>query len=892
MRDLRVVFRSAKSAKPRDFAERNTTRIFRYFAERNTTGIFRYFAERNTTLFLCVVVGVAMHAPAGAEDPVERVAGFDSIVQPFLDSYCVKCHGAKSQKGDRRFDELDGTIADDNTLLDYQDILDLLNLGEMPPEEAKQPTDHARRDVIESLTGSIRAFHQSRSNRASTVLRRLNGREYRNTVRDLLDLDVTAFDPASAFPRDQTSQHLDNVGEALVTSGHLLARYLEAAEQVVEKAITPIEKPEVQTWSFRDGFHQQPEIDQVHRKTNGYSHMTLYDVVGADKPEGAYGPIHAFADGVPVDGVYELRIRAEAVNRINPYDPEFLGTDPNEPLRLGIVPGDRTVGNLHLPQPNEPLLAEIDLADEPKWYTVRIWLDRGITPRFTFRNGLMDARNLWTRLIKKYRDQFPKDVSSGIVSMRYNAIKHGKLPQIHIDEIEIKGPIYDDWPTASHRDVLGDDWQLATTGQLDEGAMRTHLRRFMTRAYRGPVTDGDVDRVMNVIAQRKEAGRTTLQAYSDGLKTVLCSPKFLYLNPDIQDESAEASDAQPSSGTVAAADENPGRLSPVALASRLSYFLWASMPDDELFQLAASGELERPEVLPAQVDRMLESKKSDALVDGFLASWLTLRDLGSMPPDRGDFPDYYHYDLDTAMRRETHLFTRHLIDENLDVGNFLDSDFTFVNKRLGKMYGIEIEGGGFQRVSISDPRRGGLLGQASVLTVTANGIDTSPVVRGVWLLENILGTPPSPPPPDVEPLDPDTRGAKTIRDQLAKHRTIASCNDCHQKIDPIGFALENFDAIGQWRDKYARDAAIDASGQLPGGKSFEDIVGFKRVLVEKKELFTRALTEKMLAYAIGRHVQPSDRPAVEQILVALEDKGHGMRDLVQLIVQSEPFRSP
>ena len=166
------------------------------------------------------------------------------------------------------------------------------------------------------------------------------------------------------------------------------------------------------------------------------------------------------------------------------------------------------------------------------------------------------------------------------------------------------------------------------------------------------------------------------------------------------------------------------------------------------------------------------------------------------------------------------------------------------------------------------------------------------MVRGVWLLENILGTPPSPPPPDVEPLDPDTRGAKTIRDQLAKHRTIASCNDCHQKIDPIGFALENFDAIGQWRDKYARDAAIDASGQLPGGKSFEDIVGFKRVLVEKKELFTRALTEKMLAYAIGRHVQPSDRPAVEQILVALEDKGHGMRDLVQLIVQSEPFRSP
>ncbi len=867
-----------------------------------------------------VVVGVAVAAPARADSPATRVAEFDATVRPFLDAYCVECHGAKSQKGDRQFDSLDGTISDDNSLVDYQDILDLLNLGEMPPEEAKQPTDQQRREVVESLTESIQAFHQTRKAQAKSVLRRLNAREYRHTIRDLLHLDVTHFDPTSAFPRDQTSEHLDNVGEALVTSGHLLARYLDAAEQVVEKAITPIEKPAVQTWSFRDGFHQQPEIDQVHRKTNEYKHMTLYDCVGADKPEGAYGPIHAFADGVPVDGLYELRIKAEAVNRLHPYDPEFLGTDPSEPLRLGIVPGDRTVGNLHLPQPNEPLLAEIDLADEPRWYTVRIWLDRGITPRFTFRNGLMDARNLWSRLIKKYRDQFPADISSGIVSARYNAIKHGKLPQIHIHEIEIEGPIYDEWPTASQRDILGDDWQLAASGQLDDSTMRTHLHRFMTRAYRGPVAAEDVDRVMNVIAVRKQSGRSPLEAYSDGLKTVLCSPKFLYLDPqvgespdsdvpdsdvpdsdvpdsdvpdsDVPDDGTRASDSQHAGETATATADSPGRLSRVALASRLSYFLWASMPDDELLQLAASGQLDQPEVLAAEVDRMLRDPKSDALVDGFLASWLTLRDLGSMPPDRDDFSGYYHYDLDTAMRRETHLFTRYLIDENLDVGNFLDSDFTFVNKPLGKMYGIEVEGSGFQRVAISDPRRGGLLGQASVLTVTANGIDTSPVVRGVWLLENILGTPPSPPPPDVEPLDPDTRGAKTIRDQLAKHRNTASCNDCHRKIDPIGFALENFDAIGRWRDKYDRDAAIDASGQLPGGKSFDDIVGFKEVLLEQRGQFTKALTEKMLAYAIGRHLQPSDRPAVDHILAGLDEQGRGMRDLIKLTVQSETFRAP
>lgn len=809
------------------------------------------------------------HSPLIAAEP-NTPASFPATVKPFLAKYCSNCHGAKLQKGERRFDVLTEEIPNDNALVDFQDILDQLNRGEMPPKKSAQPTDDERRQVTEWLTARIARFHREHKPASGeTVLRRLNSREYENTVRDLLHLNMTMFHPATSFPRDQTNEHLDNVGETLVTSGYLLQQYLSAADEVIHKTLTPFEKPAVRTWTFRDNFRQQPEIDQVHGKTNGFSHMTLYDVIGADKHEGAYGPIHAFRQGVPIDGVYEIRLKAEAVNRQHPYDPAFLGTDPDEPLRLGIVAGDHKVGQLHKPQPIEPLLAEFDLADEPKWYTVRVWLDAGYTPRFTFRNGLMDARELWAKLLKKYPAEFPPK-STGIVENRFNAIKFGKLPQIHIHEIEIEGPLYESWPTASHRAVLGDDWEsVQASGTISDDVMRKHLTAFASRAYRRPAWPEEIERLMQLIAVRRESGRSPLEAYGDGLKAVLCSPSFLYLE--------ESADQQ---------------LSPHALASRLSYFLWSSMPDPELLALAAADKLQQPEVLNAQVVRMLRDPRSDAFVDGFLDSWLTLRDLGSMPPDRTKFQAYYHYELQTAMRRETHLFTRHLLDENLSVANFLDSDFTFVNKPLAKLYGVTPPtGSDFQKVKLENRRRGGLLGQASVLTVTANGIDTSPVVRGVWLLDNILGTPPAPPPPDVEPLDPDVRGAKSIRDQLEKHRSTASCYDCHRKIDPLGFALENFDPIGRWRDTYSGRVAIDSSGELPSGQTYNDIKSFKRILVERREQFVTALASKLLAYGTGRRVEPADRPEIDRIVKQLATCGDGFRDLMTLVVASKPFRS-
>ena len=508
------------------------------------------------------MIGVMTAGDGVQADPLETV--FDKPIAPFLSTFCGSCHGAKEQKGDRRFDRLAGQIDSDAALVDYQDIVDQLNLGEMPPEDARQPSDQQRTMVVAWLTGKLQQHHTAnKGSGGDTVLRRLNAREYRNTVRDLLHLNMTMFDPTKKFPRDQTSEHLDNVGQTLVTSGHLLARYLEAADQLVSKALLPLEKPDVQTWTFRDNFRQQPEIDQVHGRTNGFEHITLYDVVGADKHEGAYGPILDFAHGVPSAGMYEIRLKAEAVNRLHPYDPEFLGTNPSEPLRLGIVAGNRLAGSLHLPQPVEPLLAEIELADQPKSYTVRVWLDTGFTPRFTFRNGLMDVRNLWSRLIKKYPDQFPKNSSRGIVSARFNAIKHGKLPQIHIHEIEIQGPLHDQWPTKSQLALLGDDWNGQTP---DEDRIKELAREFASRAYRRPASDDEVQRIMKVVGVRQAAGKFPIEAFADGIKAVLCSPSFLYL---------EAPD-QPA-------------LSPYALASRLSYFLWSSMPDRELMQLSRHG---------------------------------------------------------------------------------------------------------------------------------------------------------------------------------------------------------------------------------------------------------------------------------------------------------------
>lgn len=808
----------------------------------------------------------------GKPDPASlSTQAFDDHIQPFLKEYCIQCHGPEKQKGERQFDGLSYPIIDDNALIDYQDILDLLNLGDMPPEDEEQPDPTEKQAIVDWLTEAVSdAYHSKKITGGETVLRRLNHREYFNTISDLFQMDMSMFDPTEAFPGERMVEHQDNIGDTLVTSGYLLDQYFDAADRIVEKALPFQKKPESQSWHFAGDFEQQPELNKRHMVAHGQRYLNIYEAPNTIRRFGAYAPLMAFKDGVPEGGYYKIRTLAEAVNRYHNFNPKKVTNDPDDPMRLRVIPGHKRFGAMHLPQPYAPDLATFELTDEgPAWYTTETWLDKGFSPRFIYLNGSMDIRPAFrevTNLVKANPDPSipPEELEEDYMAV---AIKHGVIPHIRIHEVEISGPYYNEWPTPTWKTIVG-------KGSFKPSQTRRIIEQFATRAYRRPVQKEEVDRLMVVVDARLDQGHTPFESMKDGLKAALCSPAFLYL-----EENREAPDAN--------------QLSDYGIAARLSYFLWSSLPDEELLKLAKRNKLNQSKTLKAQVDRMLQDPRSDRFVSGFLDSWLTLRNLGDAPPDRKKFEAYYSENLEEAMRTETELFARNALNENLNIDNFLDSDFTFVNQALADLYGFEdIEGDGFQRIDLDDPRRGGLLGQASILTVTANGVDTSPVLRGVWLLENLLGTPPAPPPPDVEPLNPDIRGATTIRDQLAKHRETTACYECHRKIDPLGFALENFDPIGQWRTHYDERVEIDASGELPSGEDFEDVVQFKKALMSRKDAFARALTKKMLAYSLGRRIEIMDRPQIDELLTSLETEGNGFRDLVHLIVSSETFARP
>jgi hypothetical protein len=323
------------------------------------------------------------------------------------------------------------------------------------------------------------------------------------------------------------------------------------------------------------------------------------------------------------------------------------------------------------------------------------------------------------------------------------------------------------------------------------------------------------------------------------------------------------------------------------------------MPDDELFLLARQNELTNPNILGAQVERMLDDPRSSSFVEQFSESWLRLDKIGGMPPDQKTFAEYFSNRLETAMKKETYLFLQHLLDNNQPITDLLDSKYTFVNDGLAALYGLRGNfNEEFQKVNLpSSSHRGGLLGQASVLTLTANGVETSPVTRGVWVLENILGTPPSPPPPDVPAIEPDTRGSTTIREQLKKHRNVAACADCHRKIDPIGFPLEFFDPIGTFRKSYpanrnkGQGPPVDGSGTMPTGESIGDERDLKQILMSRKQQFAKTLTEKLLVYGTGRRLSFRDHKQIEAISSSIEKRGFGFRDLVKDVVTSEIFRS-
>ncbi len=820
-----------------------------------------------------VVCGTAAVPRLGAQPPA-TASPSSAVVTAFLAAHCLACHDAASAEGEREFETFTLPLSDESSLITADEIIDQLTLGTMPPPDEDQPGDDQRLAVLEALRGGIdEARERLESNGGRTVLRRLSHREYENTLATLMDRRVDTLGLTADFPKESSTHRYDTVGSSLVTSGFLLDQYFQAADRLIETRLgqPPIEP---QHWHFKDNFVQYEELNNSHRSVFKFDYLCIYEQPNTDTRQGGYGHIEDFLQGVPASGLYDVGVYVRAMHRDTHYDPAIFRIDLTEPFELAVVPGDVRKGHIHYPQAIEPILAQTIVPDDDfEWITMRVWLEAGQTPRFIFPNGPYESRASVLKLNDRYKDEL-QNKANGV--SRTNLLRVGALPHIRIDEIKIDGPIVEDGGRREELAIFGDD------GFQPEAALE-QLYDFAARAYRRPLGDEDRQRIREIYNQRIDEDATARQAALDSVKLILCSPSFLYLH----ERTAE------SERWLASHD----------LAARLSYALWAAPPDEVLRNLADRGDLSDPEVLNQQIERMLNDPRSEQFVNAFLDSWLRLRDIGSLPPPREGNQDYYGESLPDAMKEEARRFFNNLLASNGPATDLLDSDYTFVDKRLAKLYGLpEAEtlrrADGFVRVGLKPAsHRGGVLGMAGVLTASANGVDTSPVTRGVWVLENLLGMPPPPPPDEVPSIDADVSGSTTIRERLELHRQDAACNVCHRKIDPMGFALESYDPIGRWRERYPRvkgkpGPKVDPHGELPTGQSYANITEFKQWLASSRgDLFQRHLTTQLLTYATGRHMESTDRYAIDDIVQSVRRDGGGLRTMVTAVLASDVFRS-
>ena len=794
---------------------------------------------------------VAAEPPPSATAPPSAPADLATI-RAAATKHCLRCHSGAAPEGKLRLDTSAHDFADAEARRIWTQALRQIESGRMPPEDEPRPSADERAGFTAALRRELRTAELARrAVEGRVVLRRLNRVEYQNTIRDLFGIDVTY---GELLPADSAADGFDTAGAAHHTSSFLMERYLEAAETALDLAIVNLPQPPFvrKRLSCKDERHVKVTTEKVFRHTDDalvFFCSSLWQAVGVNQ----FYP----QDG----GRYRFRISASAVQ------------SDGEPVTFRVTAGNtRLTGKSGL----------IGYFDAPPDTPTVFEFERHFDPRTTISilpYGLASAQAV---------NKIGAEAWDG--------------PGLAVQWVEVEGPLYDAWPPESHRRLFGDlpqkpapaynrSKRVETTSERPLVDAERILRAFTRRAFRRSVTDADVRPFVDVVEAKLAADYSFEQAVRSALKGVLLSPDFLFLS------------------------ERPGPLTDFALASRLSYFLWSTMPDDELLAHAERNHLHDEAVLRAQVERMLEHPKSANLTEHFVGQWLGLRDIDFTEPSHILYPEFDHL-LKVSMLRETELFFDEVLRGDLSIANFVDSDFALLNGRLGKHYGVAgddgraIEGWEFRKVRLpADSRRGGVLTMASVLKVTANGTTTSPVTRGAWVLDRILGTPAPPPPDDVPAVDPDIRGATTIREQLAKHRSDASCAGCHARIDPAGFALENFDCIGGWRDRYRVTGSgdsvvvdgrrmayhlgkpVDASGLSAEGEPFRDIDEFKRLLLRDPDQLARALAAKLLTYATGAAPTPIDREEIERIVAAVREKNYGLRSLIHEVVRSELFRS-
>lgn len=787
----------------------------------------------------------------------------------FFDKHCTECHDADVKKGGLDLTALKWKPEDRANFDQWVEVFDRVQKGEMPPKKKEQPEAVAQKTFLTSLESSLHDHQATEiAKTGRTVLRRLNRVEYENTVHDLLGIKTPLRD---ILPEDTPMYGFDTVAEGLRISQLQMEKYLEAADLAIEAAIDLSPEPEhvQKRFFFKDEQNVRKNLDTpagtiTDKNANNNKHRHLM----RELPDA----IVFFNAGYPPS---ELR----------QWNPRGAGT-----YRFRISGyGYQSAGN------DIPIRVYGDNFREKRLFAVfEMPADKARVVEFT--TTLKNNEHILIQADNVGRDAKNQGV--------YNVpVEEFTGPGIALQWIEVEGPLGDGWPATSVKKLFGDTpvktlerRQMKSRNNRPEGfelapvdakaSVKPLLESFAARAFRRPLIANEADRFIQLTNEALDAGQPFRDAMAVGFRGVLTAPQFLLF------------------------EEAPGKLSDHALASRLSYFLWSTQPDDELLKLAVEKKLTQPAVLRAQVERMLKDGRSKAFVDNFVGQWLELRQIEATTPDQRLYPEFDEL-LKLAMVEETEAFIAELIAQDLPVSSLIHSDFAMLNRRLADHYGIEgVRGEQLRRVSLpADSVRGGVLTQASILKVTANGTTSSPVLRGAWVMKHLLGQPPAPPPANVGSIEPDTRGATTVRELLDKHRTAESCMGCHSKIDPPGFALECFDVIGGYREFYRSQGAgdrfefrqngqrfygrkgptVDASGTLPDGRAFKDIRDFKKLLLADQTQITRALTENLATYATGAGITFADRRDVESIVKAAQAKNSGFRTLIQEIVASPLF---
>ena len=783
-----------------------------------------------------LVVGVAATvaaAPAAGQPAAEAGAGVDG--QALIDRYCVTCHNDRLETGGFSFEPLDVAAVAAHPEA-WEKVVRKLRAGAMPPRPRPRPDQETYDDFRAWLEGELDAAAADVNPGRTETFHRLSRTEYRNAVRDLLALDVSVDD---LLPADDTSYGFDNIAGVLGVSPTLMERYLSAARKISRLAVaSPVPSPTAETFRIASDLGQDSRMERLPFGTRG---GTVVDYI------------------FPEDAEYVFEILPDGPLRIEPHDLEVtIDGERIALLTVGKAPDPNDPRGLYTPQ-IETLEVRTPVTAGPHEVGVAFLRKTSAEPE--------GIRKLYLR-------PFTGEGSGG--DSRY---------QPYVESLTIAGP----YESSGARPVEGTPSReriflcrpgSGATADEETACAGEILSTIARRAYRRPVTGDDVERLLTFY-DRGRSGGSFDTGIEMALRRLLVSPEFLF-RVERDPAGVEAGESY--------------RVSDLELASRLSFFLWSSVPDAELLDVAERRELSVPEVFEAQVERMLADSRSEALVGNFAGQWLTLRNAAAVQPDEDEFPDFGE-GLRQAFRRETELLFGSVLREDRSTLDLLDADYTFVNERLAQHYGIpNVRGSHFRRVALDDEARGGLLGHGSILTVTSYANRTSPVNRGKWVLENILGTPPPPPPPDVPDLETAEGGqALSMREAMEQHRANPVCSSCHRLMDPLGLSLENFDAIGRWRDRSETRGSIDATGELPDGTPFDGPGGLKAALLRHPDRFVTTVTEKLLTYALGRGIEYYDAPAVRAIVRDAAGDGYRLSSLVKGVVRSAPFqmrRSP